>query len=315
MLTRKKISVVPIAYKDEGNIEELYKRLKSVLKKITPNYEIVYVLDDNSENSEKILRRLAKNDKRLTVVFHSRNFGLHNAFTTGMKQSTGDAVVIMEGDLQDPPEIIEKFVEKWVQGYDVVYAIKKKREKSMGALRSFMFHLFYLIFAKLSYVKIPLDAGEFSLMDRKVVDVINNLPEKDRYIRGLRAWAGFTQSGIEFIRPERYWGKTTYDSKAYLGFAIKGIFSFSYAPLEFVLITGFIAFILSLLGIVLFFLFYIFNQKMTVELSFLIMVLILLVSVQLFALAIVSQYLKILFEEIKNRPVSVIKEVINDNKK
>ncbi|MBI5621178.1 glycosyltransferase family 2 protein, partial [Candidatus Gottesmanbacteria bacterium] len=200
MITRKKISVVPIAFKDEGNIRELYKRLVPVLKKITPNYEIIYVHDDTSRASEEILRELAGKDKRLTVVLHSRNFGAHNAFTTGMKQATGEAVIVMDGDLQDPPELIFEFVKKWLEGYDVVYGVRKKRERSLGPMKEFGYHLFYLLFNALSYLQIPADAGEYSLMDRRVVNYMNDLPERDRFIRGLRAWVGFTQVGVNYVR-------------------------------------------------------------------------------------------------------------------
>src|SRR3989344_5739394 len=213
MLTKKFISVIPIAFGDEGNIEELYKRLTKVLKKITPRYEIIYVNDASPDNSEHILKKLAKKDKRLTVIVHSRNFGAQNAFSTGMKYARGDAVVIMDGDLQDPPELIEKFVKKWLEGYDVVYGSRKKREKSMGKYLEWAYHYFYVIFNKLSYISVPLDAGDFSLMDRKVINHINDLPEKDRFLRGLRAWVGFKQIGIDYIRPERFSGKSTHSFK------------------------------------------------------------------------------------------------------
>ena len=208
MLTKKKISVVPIAYRDEGNIEELYCRLTAVLKKVTPNYEIIYVNDASPDRSKEILERLAKKDDHLIVILHSRNFGAQNAFSTGMKYATGEAVVIMDGDLQDPPELIEKFVKKWLEGYDVAYGSRRKREKSLGKLWEQIYHLFYVIFSKLSYVKVPQDAGDFSLMDRKVVDAINALSEKDRFIRGLRAWVGYKQIGVDYVRPERFSGTT-----------------------------------------------------------------------------------------------------------
>src|SRR3989339_1226428 len=207
MLTKKKISVVAIAYRDEGNIAELYRRLTQTLRTITPNYEIIYVNDASPDKSQEILEKLAKKDKKLTVILHSRNFGAQNAFTTGMKQANGDAVVIMDGDLQDPPQLIEKFVEKWLKGFDVVYGIRRKREKSMGRMWESIYHLFYVIFNRLSYVKVPLDVGDFSLMDRRVVDHLNALPENDRFIRGLRAWVGFSQTGVPYTRPERFSGQ------------------------------------------------------------------------------------------------------------
>jgi len=251
MLTRKKISIVPIAYRDEGNIEELYSRIKKVMSKITPNWEIIYVNDSSPDNSQNILEKLAKKDKRLTVVLHARNFGAQSAFTTGMKQALGDAVVIMDGDLQDPPELIEDFVKLWLKGYQVVYGSRKKREKSMGQFWEIIYHLFYITFNKLSYIKVPLDAGDFSLMDRVVVNHMNCLPEKDRFIRGLRAWVGFKQIGFDYIRPERYWGQAVSTNSFWKGiaWARKAIFSFSFAPLEWVFYAAILSVFVSLFGI------------------------------------------------------------------
>ncbi len=183
MLTKRYLSVIPIAYKDAGNIRELYKRVSNILKRITPNYEIIYVNDASPDASGEILRELALKDKHLTVVSHSRNFGAQNAFTSGMRQAIGDGVVIMDGDLQDPPELIEKFVKKWLEGFEVVYGVRRRREKSMGKFWEYAYHLFYVTFNKLSYIDVPLDVGDFSLMDRRVIDHINNLPEKDRFLR------------------------------------------------------------------------------------------------------------------------------------
>lgn len=317
MLTRKKISVVPIAYLDEGNIKELYRRLVKVLKKITKNWEIVYVNDNSPDNSEKILRDLAAKDRRLTVVIHSRNFGAQNAFTTGMKQATGDAVVLMDGDLQDPPELIAEFVKKWMQGYQVVYGMRKKREKSMGPTWEFIYHLFYIIFNKLSYIKVPMDAGDFSLMDRVVVDQINHLPEKDRFIRGLRAWVGFKQTGVDYVRPERYWGKAVSTTSFFKGiqWARKAIFSFSFAPLEWVFYAAILSVFVSLFAMFFYLVMYfIFPEAPRGFLTTLLAVLF-IGSVQLVVLTLLSEYIRRIFEEVKNRPEAIVREVINNHRK
>lgn len=317
MLTRKKISVVPIAYRDEGNIAQLYKRTKASLEKITPNWEIIYVNDCSPDNSEQILRQLAKKDNRLTVILHSRNFGAQNAFTTGMKQATGDAVVLMDGDLQDPPELIEQFVVKWLKGYDVVYGKRKKREQSMGPFWEFIYHTFYVIFNKLSYIKVPLDAGDFSLMDRVVVDHINQLPEKDRFIRGLRAWVGFKQIGIDYIRPERYWGAGVSTTNFWKGlqWARKAIFSFSYAPLEWVVYVGLFSVIVTLFAILFYFILYFIIPEAPKGFLTTLLAVLFLGSVQLVVLSFLSEYIRRIFEEVKNRPEAIVKEVINDHKK
>lgn len=317
MLTRKKISVVPIAYRDEGNIKELYRRVTQVLKKITPNWEIIYVNDNSPDNSEQILRELAKKDRRLIVVLHSRNFGAQSAFTTGMKQATGDAVVLMDGDLQDPPELIEKFIKKWLEGYQVVYGRRKKREKSMGHTWEFIYHIFYIIFNKLSYIKIPLDAGDFSLMDRVVVDHLNNLPEKDRFIRGLRAWVGFEQIGIDYVRPERYWGEAVSTNSFWKGlqWARKAIFSFSFAPLEWVFYAAILSVFVSLFGIFFYFIIYLLVPNAPRGFMTLLLIVLFIGSVQLVFLSLISEYIRRIFEEVKNRPEAIVKEIINSHKR
>lgn len=313
MLTRKKISVIPIAYMDEGNIKELYHRLTVVLKKITPNYEIIYVNDASPDRSQEILEKLAKKDKHLTVILHSRNFGAQNAFTTGMKYASGDAVVIMDGDLQDPPELIKKFVKKWQEGYDVVYGSRHKREKSMGKVWEQIYHLFYVIFGKVSYVQVPTDAGDFSLMDRRVVDMINALPEKDRFIRGLRAWVGFRQIGVEYVRSERFSGSGVSTNSLFKGlkWARKAIFSFSYAPLEWVFYLAIFSVVASIFAIILYISFSLFLPNSPRGFLTLLLAVLFLGSIQLVVLAIVSEYIRRIFEEVKSRPVAITQKIIN----
>ncbi len=314
MLTRKKISVIPIAYRDEGNIQELYKRTAAVLKKVTPNYEIIYVNDASPDGSEQVLRKLAHQDKHLMVVLHARNFGAQNAFTTGMRSATGDAVILMDGDLQDPPELIPELVKKWLDGYEVVYGVRRKREQSMGKFFEGAYHLFYLLFNKLCYVKIPLDAGDFSLMDRKVVKYINELPEKDRFIRGLRAWVGFNQTGVEYVRPERFSGTSTNSILKNLVWVRKAIFSFSYQPVEWVFYMATLSSLITLLAIPFYIAMYFILPDAPKGFLTLLIATLFIGSIQLIALSIISEYLRRIFEEVKNRPTSIIKEVINDHR-
>lgn len=317
MLTRKKISVVPIAYKDEGNIKELYSRLTKVLKKITPKYEIIYVNDASPDKSQEILTRLAKKDKSLTVVLHSRNFGAQSAFTTGMKQSIGDAVVLMDGDLQDPPELIEEFVKKWLIGFDVVYGSRRKREKSMGWFWEWGYHMFYVLFNKLSYIKVPLDAGDFSLMDRKVVEHINSLPEKDRFLRGLRAWVGFKQVGVEYTRPERFSGAGVSTNSIFKGlqWMRKAIFSFSYQPIELVFYLASASVIVSLIVILLYILMYFYIPGAPKGFLTLLVATLFIGSVQLVVLSIITEYLRRIFEEVKSRPEAIVSKIINNHRR
>lgn len=317
MITRKKVSVIPIAYKDEGNIKELYRRLTITLRRITRNYEIIYINDGSPDSSQEILRKLAKKDKKLTVMLHSRNFGAQNAFTTGMKQAIGDAVVIMDGDLQDPPELIENFIKKWLKGYSVVYGVRKKREKSMGWFMEQIYHFFYIFFSKLSYIKVPQDAGDFSLMDRKVVDHINSLPEKDRFMRGLRAWVGFKQIGVPYIRPERFSGKGVSTTNIFKGlwWARRAIFSFSYAPLEWIFYIAIFSVFVSLVAALFYIIAYFLSPGAPKGFLTTILIIIFLGSVQLVVLSFISEYLKKIFEEVKSRPVSIVQEIINNHRK
>lgn len=316
-LTNKKISVVVVCYKDELNIEALYKRLAEVLNKITPDYEIIYVNDCSPDNSELLLRTLASKDPRLVVINHSRNFGNQAAFTSGMEQSTGDAVILMDGDLQDPPELIFEFVKKWIEGYKIVYGTRKNREKSLGKIKEFIYHNFYIIFNKMSYVKMPLDAGDFSLMDRVVVDHLNSMPERDRYIRGLRAWVGFNSFGIPYVRSERYDGRQSAAMRGFISpfrWARKAIFSFSYTPLELITYLAFITIFLAILGIIYFIVTrFIFNEPP--GFATIIVAILFFSSIQLLTLSIIGEYLGRIFEEVKSRPKYIIKDIINDSKK
>lgn len=315
MLTNKKISVVSVCYRDEGNIRELYRRVTEVLQKITPDYEIIYVNDASPDNSGIVLRELALHDPRLTVITHSRNFGAQAAFTSGMMQALGDAVVIMDGDLQDPPELIEAFVKKWLEGFEVVYGVRRKREKSMGRIKEFCYHLFYVTFDKLSYVRVPRDAGEFSLMDRNVVDWINTLPERDRLIRGLRAWVGFRQTGVEYVRPERFWGASTNSMLRNLKWARKAIFSFSYAPLEFISGIAFFTFILSLIAIIFYVILYFVKPDAPQGFLTVVVISLFLGSIQLLSLGIIGEYVGRIFEETKLRPRFIVRGILNDHRK
>ena len=314
MLTDKKISAVVVCYRDEGNIRALYEQLSAALERITPDWEIIYINDSSPDNSEAILRELAAKYPRLTVIMQSRNFGAQNAFTAGMEQALGDAVVIMDGDLQDPPEMIGEFVKKWLEGFEVVYGERRKREGSMGKINQWLYHMFYVTFNKLAYMKVPLDAGEFSLMDKKVVQYINKMPERDRLIRGLRAWVGFRQIGIPYVRPERYLGKSTNSLTRNIMWAKKAIFSFSFKPLNYISSIAAFFMCLSLVSIVVYVVISIFRPAPSGFMTLLVIVLF-LSAIQLMAISVISEYLGRVFEEIKMRPRYISREIINDHRK
>ncbi|MEA5088425.1 glycosyltransferase family 2 protein [Solidesulfovibrio sp.] len=312
MLTNKKISVVVACYRDEGSIPELLRRLEETMARITPSFEVIYVNDASPDRSGEVLLEMAKERPWLTVVSHSRNFGAQVAFTSGMYQAEGDAVVIMDGDLQDPPELIERFVSLWLEGNDVVYGIRAKRNE--GMVRNLGYKAFYRILQKISYLHIPLDAGEFSLMDRVVVDSVLACPERDRLIRGLRAYAGFRQTGVEFNRPRRYWGESTQSLLDYIVWAYKSFTSFSLFPLRLISIVSFVMFFLLAFLFVFYLVAFMLGYPAPSGFMTLLGVLLMLGAIILFALGIIGEYLARLFIEVKNRPQPIINRLVNDQR-
>lgn len=310
----KKISAVVPFYKDEKSIPYMYERLVKVFRKINIDYEIIFVNDASPDHSDEVLQKIAKKDKRVTVIVHSRNFGSQMCFTHGMDLCTGDAVVLLDGDLQDPPEIIEKFYRKWTEGYEVVYGVRTRR-KAPVAMQMF-YKLFYRIFKALAYIQIPLDAGDFSLIDRKVIEAMKLFPERDRFLRGLRAWVGFKQIGIPYVRPERMFGKSTNNLLKNIGWATKGIFSFSYAPLEAMTIASFILFLFTTLILVIDVMLKIVFPDIAPKGTTTIIIAILFIgATQMLSISIIGQYVGKIFEEVKMRPKYITKKIINKPKK
>lgn len=308
---RDKLSAIIAVYMDGPAIPFMYKRLADVFTKIDVDYEIIFVNDCSPDNAREVLADLAGQDKHVVVINHSRNFGSQSAFTSGMKVATGDGVILLDGDLQDPPEVIEEFYRKWQAGYHVVYGQRIKREAPF--FMQVFYKVFYRIFQKLSYIPIPLDAGDFSLIDRKVVDSLNAFPENNRFLRGLRAWAGYRQVGVPYLRPERMFGRSTNSLIKNLAWARKAIFSFSYAPLDLITILAFGIVILSVIGIVI---------QIILRLAFptlapsgfttLIILILFMGGIQLLCLAIIGSYLAHIYDEVKRRPPFLVDEILND---
>ena len=310
----KKISAIIACYRDEQAIPIMHERLSKTFREIGCNYEIIFVNDGSPDDSERVLRTIAEKDSHVTVITHSRNFSSQNAFLSGMSVATGDAVVLLDGDLQDPPEIIVKFFAKWQEGFDVVYGVRTVRDATL--FLRFAYKLFYRIFNKLSYVSVPRDAGDFSLIDRKVVDILIAMPESDMFIRGLRAWVGFKQTGIPYHRPERMFGKTTNNILKNVRWAKKGIFSFSYEPLELVFYLATSVSFVALLAIVLYVILYFRNTDSPRGTSTIIVFILFFSSIQLICVSIIGEYLGRIFEEVKKRPKYIVKDIINKpNKK
>ena len=312
-ISNKKISAIIACYNDAQAIPIMHERLTNVFNKIGCLFEIIFVNDGSKDNSSIVLEKICNKDNRTIAIFHSRNFSSQNSFASGMEIATGDAVVLLDGDLQDPPEIIEKFVDKWLEGHDVVYGRRVRRETTF--ILQILYKLFYRLFNKLSYINVPHDAGDFSLMDKNVYKSIINLPEKDRFIRGLRAWVGFKQTGVDYVRPERMFGKSTNNFLKNIRWARKGIFSFSYIPLEIISYLALITFFLSVVATLFYIIAYFIYPDVPKGFTTGYILILVLGSTQLLAIAILSEYIGKILEETKNRPKFIIEKILNDPRK
>jgi dolichol-phosphate mannosyltransferase len=305
-----KISAIIACYRDAPAVPIMHERLVATFTELEADYEIVFVNDGSPDDAAEVLAELAARDPKVVVINHARAFGSQSAFTSGMRIATGDAVVLLDGDLQDPPEVIPEFAKKWREGYDVVYGERVEREAPLH-MRWF-YKAFYRMFKRLAYVDVPVDAGDFSLIDRRVVDAINAMPESHRFLRGLRAWVGFKQIGVPYVRPERMFGTTTNNFRKNLGWARRAIVSFSYAPLDF--ITGLaltivaVSFVSLLLQIAL----RLFDPSSAPKgLTTLVVIVLFLGGIQLLCLAIIGSYLGHMYEEVKRRPPFVVESILN----
>ncbi|HET6282002.1 MAG TPA: glycosyltransferase, partial [Polyangia bacterium] len=245
-------------------------------------------------------------------ITHSRNFGSQNAFTSGMRLATGDACILLDGDLQDPPELIELFHSKWLQGYEVVYGVRTRRE--MSRLLELGYKGFYRLFQTMAYIRVPVDAGDFSLIDRRVMDILNALPERDRFMRGLRAWTGFRQTGVPYVRPERMFGRSTNSLLANLRWAKKGIFSFSYIPLELIAFGALGVSLLAVVAMIVQIVGKILHPDIPQGIATIIVLSLFLGSINLMSLAFIAEYVSKIFEEVKGRPSFIVTKLLNFEK-
>jgi len=304
------LTAVIACYRDAPAIPQMHERLTTTFRQLGVDYEIVFVNDASPDDARVVLASLAERDPKVVVVNHTRNFGSQSAFTSGMEIATGDAVVLLDGDLQDPPELIEKFYERWREGYDVVYGVRERRVTTFPM--QLAYKLFYRIFRSLSYVSIPVDAGDFSLLDRRVVDALNALPESNRFLRGLRAWVGFRQTGVPYVRPARPYGETTNSLRRNVGWARRAIVSFSYAPLNLIawlaLITVGVSIVAAIATIVL----RIVDPHVAPRgITTLIVVILFIGGIQLICLSIVGSYLAHIYDEVKRRPPYIVESILN----
>lgn len=303
------ISVIIPIYNEVDTIDTLYQRLTAVVQKVSPSYELLFVNDGSSDTSLEKLKALHQKDKKVHIVSFSRNFGHQNAVSAGIDFCTGDAAVIIDADLQDPPELIPQLVEKWQQGFEVVYAIRQQRagETIFKKLTAWFFYRFLRLITRMN---IPVDTGDFRLIDRKVMTMLKVMPERNRFLRGLVSWIGFKQTGIYYERQARAAGMTKYPFKKMLRFALNGITSFSYMPLQLATYLGFIvsaiAFVLSLYFLYLRFVAQIYVTGFTT----LILAILFLGGVQLITLGIMGEYIGRIYDEVKQRPRYIVSELL-----
>lgn len=294
------ISPIIACYRDAQAIPYMYERLVKTFNDMKVRYEIIFVNDNSPDNTDEVLAEICAKDPNVMAIKHSRNFGSQSAFLSGMEISTGDAVVLMDGDLQDPPEIIPSFYDKWIAGFDVVYGVRVQRE--MAPHVHFFYKSFYRLFKKTAYIDIPVDAGDFSMIDRKVVRELVALPETEQFLRGLRAWVGFKQTGVDYVRPERMFGVSTNNWTKNIWWAKKAIFSFSFAPLEAMSYAGFALTGLSILGIIIQIIARFVLPNPPVGFTTVIILVLFFGGLNLLAISFLGEYISKIFEETKKRP-------------
>ncbi len=307
----KIISIVVPAYFEEDVIGATYKRLKAVATNLKYNYEIIFIDDGSLDNTYKILKEICEKDNKIKCIKFSRNFGHQCAVTAGILEAIGDAVILIDADLQDPPELIPSMIEKWESGIDVVYG---KREQRQGEtfFKKKSAQLFYKLLSYMSDINIPRDTGDFRLMDKKVVQAFKSMPEKNRFIRGMVSWVGFKQEPILYTRDKRYAGETKYPLKKMIKFASNGIISFSTKPLKlFLYIGGLSVFISFLILIYAFYQGVVRNEKLADGWASLMVTITFIGGMNLMSIGVLGSYIGRIYEESKNRPLYIVDEKIN----
>lgn len=307
--TPKYSFVIPI-YNEEETLVELYRRISAVMARMDGPVELILINDGSRDRSLDLLRELREQDSRICYLSFARNFGHQIAVTAGLNFSTGKIVVVMDGDLQDPPELIIDMVEQWRQGYQVVYAQRTQRLKE-GWFKRLPAYMYYRILRHLADVDIPIDTGDFCLMDRCVVDVLNAMPERNRYIRGLRAWIGFKQTAVKFERDPRFAGEVKYTFRKSLTLAMNGLVSFSKVPLRLSIYLGlFAAFVSVLMAFLILYWRIFYPSSALTGLTIVMMAVFFLGAVQLVSIGILGQYVGRIYEEVKGRPLYTLAEVV-----
>jgi dolichol-phosphate mannosyltransferase len=307
------LSIVTPCYNEEEVIDETIRRLKTFCSELVNfNVELIFVDDGSRDRTRELLKCFATSDSRIKLIGFARNFGHQIAVTAGIDAANGDAVVLIDADLQDPPEIIHQMIAKWREGYDVVYGTRSERQGE-SAFKLATARGFYRLLNRLSDVTIPLDTGDFRLMSRNVVDTLRAMPERDRFVRGMVSWVGFKQTALPYKRAERFAGASKYPLRKMLRFAMDGILSFSTTPLQMSAMAGIICASFALLGIIYAVLLRLFSNSWVEGWTALIVAVLFIGGVQLIAIGVVGAYIGRIYNEIKNRPLYVVQEYLGFN--
>ncbi|MCM3029413.1 MULTISPECIES: glycosyltransferase family 2 protein [unclassified Niallia] len=303
-----KYSIVIPVFNEEEVIEHTYERIKTVMKNADGNYELLFINDGSRDRSVEILLNLSEQDNRIKIVDFSRNFGHQIAITAGMDYALGDAIVIIDADLQDPPELILEMIQKWKEGYDVVYA-KRTARKGETFFKKQTASAFYRTLRAMTEIEIPIDTGDFRLIDRKVCNQMKNIHEKNRFVRGLVSWVGFKQSAVEYERDERFAGETKYPLKRMLKLSLDGITSFSYKPLK---LANYLGASLSVIGFV-YMLIVLYQKLFTTTTvtgwSSIIVIQLFFSGITLMMLGVIGEYIGRIYDEAKDRPLYIVKDI------
>ena len=301
------LSIVIPVFNEEENLQTLHTRLTQTLTEQGLDYEIVFIDDGSQDHSPEILRRLEAEDHRVVVVEFARNFGHQVAISAGLEHSRGRVVSIMDADLQDPPEVLHTFLAKWQEGWEVVYAVRTERKEWWG--KRLAYAGFYRLLQRVANIEIPLDAGDFCVMDRKVVDLLVRMPERNRFVRGIRSWVGFKQIGVPYERQARHAGTPKYTFRKLVYLALDGLVSFSHMPLRIITLLGFTVSVLSFL-VALFYLI----KKFTIGVGVagfttLVVSIFFLAGIQLMTIGVIGEYIGRISDEVKHRPLYVARRV------
>lgn len=296
--------VIPV-YNEAPGLEALFERVKALLDRISEPVEVILVNDGSKDGSAQKLDTFHQRDSRFKVLHFSRNFGHQVAITAGIEWAQGDTVTVMDADLQDPPEVILQFIEKWREGYEVIYAVRRKRPGETF-FKLATAKLFYRTIRRLTKVDIPVDTGDFRLLDRRVVNAFNGMPERHRYIRGMVSWLGFNQVGVLYDRASRVYGETHYPLKKMIRFAVDGVTSFSTFPLQIATYVGFLSAFFSFIGILTTLYIRFFTDRTIQGWSSLMVVVLFLGGIQLLSMGMIGEYLGRTFDEVRRRPLYLL---------